>query len=353
MDKELVGFGEMSQEEIDQSQGEEIFSEESLEHQYENSFDDNDNGSEGDPGEGNDDDLDLDENGNPIDKAAAAAAAASTEDDITDDDLKEVFGEEGSKGQQEPGKLMDQLKDVLGIEVTEENPLNEETLVNTVKNLISADQDDEISTLKKFKALNPEASIYDFKARAGAAYAEALALDNRTLYVEYLVAVEKKSDEEARREAAEAVSDGVLEDKVKPIREQLQNKKKEAFDKLKAEIEQEKTKRNEIALENQKKLFYSMKDNRERFGGLFKATKNDVIETMKFVKEGGLEKAIKDPEQASDIAYFLKNKETIFKVMRSNMFEEGKALILEKLELSSKEKNTRQPSKRGSGNDEW
>ncbi len=358
---ELDGFGELTPEESERINGyrneENAFGEDpddTLEHQQQNER--GSDGSEENDEHEEDDEIELDENGEPIEKATPAAAAQKNEDDedkLTAEDIeKEVFGDSPAAAS---AGLMDQLKEFVPEEFLGGEALTPEKLVSFVKNLsTSTEEDEEISQFKKYKALNPESNIYEYKEATGGVFASALALDDRTLYVEWLKNAKKETDEQARETAEEAVRDGAIKEKADAIRAKLRENQAAAKKEFDDSLEKEKTKRNGIALENQKKMLTSMSENRSMFGGMFKASKQETIETIRFVKNGGLETAIKDPAQAAELAFYLKNKDNILKVLRSNMFEEGKALVLEKLNLTNKSKTTnRQPNKRDEGIGSW
>ena len=278
----------------------------------------------------------------------------ANEEEFTEDDEKSLFEEIATeqKETQETG-IINEIATELGIEGTDDQPITKESVLQTVKNLKQADDDEEVKQFKLFKALNPESTLLEYKNLSGIGEKEALSLDDRTLYVEYLVAVKKETDEDAREIASECVANGTLKDKVNTIREKLTERLKEKQLALKEQLETEKEKRNNIAIENQKALLASMKENREMFGGYFKTSKSEIIDAIKYVQSGGLEKAIKDPKQASKIIYFLKNEEKIINAIKSNMLEEGKALILEKLELRTTKPKRVSGSQGGRRDDAW
>ena len=78
-------------------------------------------------------------------------------------------------------------------------------------------------------------------------------------------------------------------------------------------------------------MLSSLKEKPEVFEGMFKLKNSDIKAILESSASASVEQAIKDHRTYAEVAYFLKNRSEIIKVIKDNGFEDGKGMVIEKM----------------------
>lgn len=271
------------------------------------------------------------------------------DDDLTEEELrKKALGEDGAPA---PVVKIDleakALAADLGFTFEADKEVSLDDIKTEVKRLreLNTTDDEDVKTLKLLKATKPGATIADYAKEFVPPQAALLAMDDRTLMVNYLTAVEKKTDEDARKEVADMINDGNIKEKTEAIRTALAEKAKEFTEGKTKEVNALKEQYNRRVSERQKAVFEAMNSNESKvFGGTIKLKNKDKLLVMDALKNGKLDEMVKDPNSVVEALLFkLKGKE-IMSVWEKQGFEQGKGYVLEDLANSDVK-----PVKRGEG----
>ncbi len=296
-----------------------------------------DNGNQGNDGDTSKDDDNDDDDENLTDEektakeAAAAAGTQNNSDDLTEEEIRKLTEEEedGSKAPV-PVETLETLAKEIGIESSPEKPVTLDAIVEEVKKLKSfdAEADEDIKTLKTFKALNPQATMAEYVKEFAPQFDYIKAKPDEFVYFKYLTSVEKKSDEDARYEVSK-MSETELAEKTKPIRDELASLDAQRINQAKQKLDDLKQQANQKVIGQRKALVEAINKNKDILGGMFKMSKTDIVSTVEGAKKGELESAIKDPLVYAELLFLHKNKAKVLQALKGNAFEEGKGLILE------------------------
>lgn len=263
-----------------------------------------------------------------------AKAEAGGEGDLSDEELlkKALDGEEIPVSTPE----VETLGKELGISVKDGEKITSESIKAEFTRLKSFENesDADLKELKVFKALNPEGTVFDFAQQFVSPHKMVLAMDDRTLYYEYLVNAKKMGNDEAREAVAKKMEDEPekFKEEVTAIRD-VQKVKDDEFELGKKDkFEQAKKQYNNSVTQNRKNLFEAMTVNKDKMlGGAIKMQNKDILQVMDAVKSGEAAKLVKDPKNYAEFIFFKQNQEKIMKLLSGQGLEEGKGLVLNEL----------------------
>jgi hypothetical protein len=269
-------------------------------------------------------------------------ASGDDPEDIDDDELDTLTLGKEITVDGDP-EIAEKLKNVdagvvakkLGIKFKKGEEVTMDAITKKVENIIklaTTDTDPDINMLRQFKLDNANATIFDFAKEQVSPFKAFLELDNKTLIIEKLKRVDKKSPAEALAQVEEMEEAGTIDATGKTIRDELTEADKEHETNRKAKHDQLVAGRKAKAIEKQKKLLTVFKENRDKmFDGHFKVSNSEIVESFNYIKSGQVYKDLEDEKVLAEFAVFQRNRKAIMSTIKGSASRNSKAMILGKL----------------------
>lgn len=266
------------------------------------------------------------------------------DDDLTDEELLKIANPTGTtKPAEEPTEFNNpvEIAGFLGFTFADKKPeevklVDIKAEIDRYKSLANDEAMPEIKMMKSWLIENKDKTPADFFASHVSPFESLLLMPNQSLFMWHRMNVAKKSQQEAEKEFDDLTFNNKLEEEMKTFRNVVEQKNQEFYSNQKAGYDKLLEEKQGKALKNRQELMEAITKDKSVLGGELKIKNVEIKEIYEDIVSGKIQKQLKDHNVMKEVAWFLKNKETLAKTLKGEGGNEAKLNLLNTLTNSKK-----------------